>query len=56
MSGFWKEHKDVAQTGQRYKTQTYRQAHMSGSEKRSMKNIYILRNWRKAIAYRVKYM
>lgn len=40
VSGFWKEHKDVAQTGQRYKTQTNRQAHMSGSKKRSMTKMF----------------
>lgn len=40
VSGFWKEHKDVAQTGQRYRKQTHRQAHMSGSEKRSMTKMF----------------
>lgn len=40
VSGFWKEHKDVAQTGQRYKKQTNRQAHMSGSKKRSMTKMF----------------
>lgn len=40
VSGFWKEHKDVAQTGRRYKKQTNRQAHMSGSKKRSMTKMF----------------
>lgn len=47
VSGFWKEHKDVAQTGRRYKKQTNRQAHMSGSKKRSRIKMF------RAIAYTI---
>lgn len=41
MSGFWKEHKDVAQTGMRYKRQRNRQAHMSGSRTEAL----VLMKW-----------